>query len=130
VGLIARGLEARGLPTVSISTVWDITLAVKPPRLCFIDFPIGCPIGKPGMLDLQRQILRAVFAQAHKFGGEWMLHELPFQWSENGNRAWEEELKDLYRRGLDTVAAHVADHSRRGEALLGREDEFALRCNC
>jgi len=130
VGLIARGLEARGLPTVSMSTVWDITLAVKPPRPCFIDFPIGCPIGKPGLPDLQRQILRAVFAQAHKFGSEWMLHELPFQWSEDGSRVWEEDLKDLYRRGIDTVAAHVADHSRRGEVLLGQEDKFALRCNC
>ena len=115
---------------MSTSTVWDITIAVKPPRPCFIDFPIGCPIGKPGMPELQRQILRAILAQAHKFGAEWMLHELPFQWSEDGNRAWEEELKDLYRRGLGTVAAHVADHGRRGEVLLGQEDEFALRCNC
>ena len=115
---------------MSVSTVWDVTLAVKPPRSCFIDFPIGCPIGKPDMPDLQRQILRAVLAQAGKFTEEWTLHELAFQWSEDGSRAWEEELKDFYRRGLDTVAAHVADHSRRGETLLGQENAFALRCNC
>jgi hypothetical protein len=118
------------LPTVSLSTVWDITLAVKPPRPCFLDFPIGCPVGKPGMPEMQRQILKAVFAQAEKFTGDWALHELPFQWAKDGSRHWEEELKDLYRRGLGTVEAHVADHRRRGEALIGQEEAFALRCNC
>lgn len=115
---------------MSVSTVWDITAAIKPPRACFIDFPIGCAIGKPGMAELQRQVLKAILAQAGKFTDDWALHKLPFQWSEDGSRQWEEELKELYRRGLSTVEAHVADHTRRGEALLGQEKAFALRCNC
>lgn len=118
------------MPTVSMSTVWDITLAVKPPRACFVDFPIGCPIGKPRQPEWQRRVLRAIFAQAPRFSAEWALHELPFQFEANGGRQWEEELMELYRRGLGTVSAHVADHSKRGEVLLGREQEFALRCNC
>jgi len=105
-------------------------MAVKPPRVCFIDFPIGCPIGKPHLPELQRQVLRAIFAEVGQFTPGWTMHELLFQWSEDGSRAWEEELKELYQRGLDTVAAHVADHSRRGEALFGQEKVFALRCNC
>lgn len=115
---------------MSVSTVWDITSAVKPPRACFLDFPIGCPIGKPRMPELQREILKAVFAQAGKFTSDWSLHELPFQWANDGSRLWEEDLKELYRRGLGTVEAHVADHGRRGEALIGQEKAFALRCNC
>jgi len=105
-------------------------MAVKPPRGCFLDFPIGCPVGKPGMPELQRQILKAVFAQAGKFTGDWALHGLPFQWAEDGSRYWEEELKELYRRGLGTVAAHVADHTSRGESLIGKEKEISIRCNC
>ncbi|MDP2601339.1 MAG: hypothetical protein Q8S00_01915 [Deltaproteobacteria bacterium] len=58
------------------------------------------------------------------------MHELPFQWSEDGSRDWEEELKEIYRQGLGTVKAHVTDHSSRGESLFGQEKEFALRCNC
>ena len=115
---------------MSLSTVWDITMAVKPPRACFLDFPIGCPAGKPHMPELQRRILSAVLAQAEKFSGDWALHELPFQWAEDGSRGWEKELKELYRRGVGTVAAHVADHSRRGEVLIGQEPAFTLRCNC
>ena len=115
---------------MSLSTVWDITMAIKPPRACFLDFPIGCPAGKPHEAELQRQILKAVLRQAPKFGAVWSMHELPFQWSEGGSRDWEEELKEIYRQGLGTVKAHVADHSSRGESLVGQEKQFAVRCNC
>lgn len=118
------------MPTVNLSTVWDITSAIKPPRACFLDFPIGCPAGKPREPELQRQILKAVLRQAPKFGAVWSMHELPFQWSEDGSRDWEEELKDIYRQGLRTVEAHVTDHRSRGESLVGQEQKFAVRCNC
>jgi hypothetical protein len=118
------------LPTVNLSTVWDITSAIKPPRACFLDFPIGCPAGKPRQPELQREVLRAVLKQAPRFGGVWSMYEMPFQWSEDGSRDWEEELKEIYREGLPTVKAHVTDHTTRGESLVGKEKEFAIRCNC
>ena len=118
------------MPTVNFSTVWDITSAIKPPRACFLDFPIGCPAGKPHKSELQRQILKAALKQAPKFAGVWSMYELSFQWSEDGKREWEGELKEIYRRGLSTVEMHVTDHSTRGESLVGKENEFAIRCNC
>jgi|GEM_PF-1406112 len=33
--------------------------------------------------------------------------ELPFQWFADGRRDWEEEVRDLYRKGLSTVSRHV-----------------------
>jgi hypothetical protein len=118
------------LPTLNLTTVWDITSAIKPPRVCFLDFPIGCPAGKPHMAELQREILTAVLGQALKFADPWAIHELPFQWSPDGSRAWEEELQEVYRKGVRTVEAHVADHMSRGESLVGREKDLAIRCNC
>jgi len=118
------------LPTLNLSTVWDITSAIKPPRACFLDFPIGCPAGKPNEPEMQRQILKAVLKQAPMFNDTWRIYDLPFQWSEDGSRAWEEELKKIYRAGLRTVQAHVADHTARGESLVGQEKDFAVRCNC
>ena len=58
------------------------------------------------------------------------MFNFPFQWSEDGSRAWEEELRAIYRAELRTVRAHVADHTTRGETLVGQEKEFAVRCNC
>jgi D-proline reductase (dithiol) PrdB len=105
-------------------------MAFKPPRTVFLDFPLGCPAGKPDEPELQRNILRGALAAAPRFGAPWKIMKLPFQWSENGNRDWEETVKELYRRGLATVAAHVADHQTRGESLLDREKEFVIRCKC
>jgi hypothetical protein len=113
-----------------MSTLWETSMAVKPPRTVFLDFPLGCPGGKPNEPALQRSILRAALEAAPLFAEPWRIVQLPFEWSEDGNRHWEESVRELYRKGVATVAAHVADHQARGESLVGRENEFAIRCNC
>ncbi len=118
------------MPTLSMSTLWEVSMAFKPPRTLFLDFPLGCPAGKPNEPALQRDILRAALAAAPDFDTHWKIVELPFQWSADGSRYWEEEVKELYRRGLGTVRRHVADHQAVGEPLLDQETEFSLRCQC
>lgn len=113
-----------------MSTLWEVSKAFKPPRTVFLDFPLGCPAGKPHEPELQRAILRAALAAAPAFGSRWKLVELPFQWSADGGRQWEERVKELYRQGLSTVSRHVADHRAKGESLLDKEKEFSLRCHC
>jgi hypothetical protein len=105
-------------------------MAFKPPRTVFLDFPLGCPAGKPNEPELQRNILRTALEAAPLFGEPWRIVQVPFQWSQDGSRDWEESVRELYRKGLGTVAAHVADHLARGESLLDQEKEFAIRCNC
>lgn len=115
-----------------MSTLYEVTEAYKPPRPVFLDFPIGCPGGKPHQIEQQRDIARAVLAEAPTFDAEaeYRLHELPFQWSADGSRDWEEQLRDLYRAGAETVASHGVDHQAKGESLPGNERAFAIRCNC
>ena len=130
--VIARALEARGLPTLSMSVLLEAAEEAKPPRTCFLDFPLGCPAGKPHEAEQQREILRSALMAAPDFGGKpWHIKTLPFQWSPDGSRAWEEEVSELYRNdGLKVVMAHRDAHHERGESLVGREREFAIRCNC
>ena len=54
--VIARALEARGLPTLSMNVLWEAGQEMKPPRTCFLDFPLGCPAGKPHESVQQREI--------------------------------------------------------------------------
>jgi len=131
-GIIARALEARGLPTVSTSVLWEMSAAVKPPRTCFLDFPLGCPAGKPFAAAQQRDILRRVFELVPEFEpGAWAMRTLPFAWSADGDRSWEGITDDLYRNGgLAVTAAHMAAHAAVGESLVGRERAFAVKCNC
>jgi D-proline reductase (dithiol) PrdB len=130
--LIARALEARGLPTTSTSVLWEMSEAVKPPRACFLDFPLGCPAGKPHEPAQQRDILRRLFELAETFeGGTWAMKTLPFQWSAEGDRDWERVTDELYRNGgLAITARHMAAHANVGESLVGNEQAFAVRCNC
>jgi D-proline reductase (dithiol) PrdB len=118
------------MPTLSMSTLWEVSMAFKPPRTVFLDFPLGCPAGKPHDSEMQRAVLRAALAAAPTFDSDWKILELPFQWSADGSRQWEEEVRELYRRGLSTVSRHVADHRAVGESLLDNEQEFTVRCQC
>ncbi len=131
-GLIARALEARGLPTISTSVLWEMSAAVKPPRTCFLDFPLGCPAGKPHEAAQQREILRRTLELAPEFDpGNWAMKSLPFQWDVDGNRDWEIATEELYRGGgIKITDRHMAAHASVGESLLGNERAFAIKCNC
>ncbi len=131
-GLIARALEARGLPTISTSVLWEMSAAVKPPRTCFLDFPLGCPAGKPHEAAQQRDILRRTLQLAPEFDPqEWAMKSLSFQWDADGNRDWETVTEELYRSGgIKITDRHMAAHASVGESLLGNERAFAVKCNC
>jgi hypothetical protein len=47
VSLVARHLEAHGLPTVILGCARDIVEHCGAPRFVFSDFPLGNPAGKP-----------------------------------------------------------------------------------
>jgi len=48
----------RGTPTVLITVSPEVSNQMRPPRALYPNgFKIGNSLGKPGMLDLQRQIL-------------------------------------------------------------------------
>lgn len=57
--MIARVLEASGLPTTSISLVREHTEKLKVPRALFVPFPFGHPFGRPNDPALQHRVLRA-----------------------------------------------------------------------
>ena len=123
-------MEALGLPTLSMTCLREVSQAFKPPRTVFLDFPMGCPAGPPNEPERQCEILRAALERAPRFGEPWRILDLPFQWAPDGSREWEETVRELYRRGLNVVVRHVADHRTRGESLIGREKEFTIKCNC
>lgn len=57
VSLIARYLEAHGIPTVIMGCARDIVEQAGVPRFVWSDFPLGNSAGKPNDRDSQRQTL-------------------------------------------------------------------------
>jgi hypothetical protein len=87
VGLIAREIEAAGVPTISMTSAWDITEAVAPPRSVYVHYPLGHTTGRPGDREGQQAIVRAALHTGLGVKrGE--IAPLPFRWE--GDPGWEE----------------------------------------
>lgn len=59
-------IERAGIATVSISLLMEITERVDPPRVLFIDRPLGYPLGEPNDPAGQRAILERALALLNK----------------------------------------------------------------
>jgi hypothetical protein len=88
VGLIARVVEAAGIPTLCMTSALDITRAVNPPRAVFVNFPLGHQTGRPHQPDQQRQIVRDAMRAFETIERPGTIVELPYVWDPN-DRDWE-----------------------------------------
>jgi hypothetical protein len=62
VGLAQAAVEARGIPTVSVTMLEKVTEKIRPPRALSVPYPLGYPLGEPDNRGLQIEILRAMLA--------------------------------------------------------------------
>jgi len=120
VCLIARHLEAHGIPTLCLASALDIIEAGRPPRALFVDYPLGHTAGRPFDAANQREILDAAvdaFASVRTPGE--VVH-LSCRWSDSD--AWKASATDpeagdvrsprdttpRYQEESDRLAAEVA----------------------
>jgi len=57
VGIVARMIEAAGIPTMTLAVVKDIMESVRPPRVGLYEGELGSVAGKPKWPEHQRRIL-------------------------------------------------------------------------
>ena len=88
VGLIAREIEKAGIPTLSMTSAYDITEAVRPPRSVFLNFPLNHQTGKANDVPLQRQILLDAFRAFEMLWAPGQILTLPYVWDPN-DHGWE-----------------------------------------
>ncbi len=115
VSLVARHLEANGIPTVVFAAARDIVEHCGVARLVHSDFPLGNPCGEPFNVDQQRSILefglklleraflpRTTVQTPYRWsrGDDWkdliLTPEQPFQ-TPDGEKEWLAR-KELYRK--------------------------------
>ncbi|MEO0784300.1 MAG: glycine/sarcosine/betaine reductase selenoprotein B family protein [Pseudomonadota bacterium] len=56
---IAHYLESEGIVTTGIALIRENAEALQPPRLLWVTFPLGYPLGKPNDPPFQRQVIEA-----------------------------------------------------------------------
>ena len=104
MGLIARAVEAAGIPTISMTSALDITQSVKPPRSVFVNFPLGHQTGKPHEQELQRSIVRDTFRALETISTPGEIVTLPYAW-DGGDDGWEDlEYRPGYLRAYTRTA--------------------------
>lgn len=64
VSLVQTELERRGIATVSLSVMPDITRRLAPPRALVLDAPLGAVLGAPGDAGAHEAVLRRMLALA------------------------------------------------------------------
>ncbi|WP_428120958.1 hypothetical protein [Candidatus Poriferisodalis sp.] len=90
MGLIARAIEAEGIPTLSMSSVRDITRAAWPPRAVFLDYPLGHTSGRARDTKLNLAILRETFAAFENLRVPGSMAHLRHRWSDSDR--WKDKV--------------------------------------
>lgn len=127
--MLARGIEARGMPTLMMSTFIDIAEAYKPPRAAVVDYPVGSPCGRTNDPEHQRQTLRTALQSVPLDVESRQLVELDLPYQLDGGRDWIEKTLENYRARFDVVIENAVAHEP-SESIVGKEEEFAIRCDC
>jgi hypothetical protein len=92
VSLVARHLEANGIPTVVLGCARDIVEQCGVPRFVFSDFPLGNPVGRPSDKPMQRSIVGLALDVLESSVAPRTTVQTPFVWSPD--HSW----KDRYLR--------------------------------
>jgi hypothetical protein len=82
VGLVARKIEAAGIPTVTLNMIWTYQNLVGMPRVAAIEHPFGRPYGDVGDKETQAAVLSAALDVATTAKSPGHVEHLPFRWHE------------------------------------------------
>lgn len=95
MSLVARHLEANGIPTIMLGCAKDIVESAGVPRFLFSDFPLGNSCGKPFDPESQSAIIAMALDLLDSARAPRTTVQTPFRWAEDA--AWK---RDFYRLDL------------------------------
>jgi hypothetical protein len=117
VGLVARHLEANGIPTVVMGAAKDIVEHCGVPRFLFSDVPLGNSAGRPFDVESQALTLELALRVLETAPAARTTVQSPLRWNEsaewkldfnNLDRMTPEQLAER-RKEFETVKATIKD---------------------
>ena len=112
MGLVARVIEAAGIPTVTLEMVWIFQRMIGIPRVAAIEHPFARPFGDVSDIATQRAVLLAALALFETAREPGHVEHLPMRWPPDPDerRSW-----------------HPAEPSPIGALLLERRRRIEAR---
>jgi hypothetical protein len=115
VSLVARHLEANGIPTAIMGCAKDIVEHCGVPRFLFSDFPLGNSAGKPHDIDSQALTLELALRVLESAPAARTTLQSPLRWREDAD--WKPQYSNISkltpediaerRKEFDTVKATI-----------------------
>ena len=102
MSLIARHLEANGLPTVVMGSAKDIVELCGVPRVLFSDVPLGHSAGRPHDAVSQAETLELALRVLESAPGPRTTMQSPQRWHEDAT--WKLDYNDLDRMTPEEIA--------------------------
>ena len=102
MSLVARHLEANGLPTVIVGSALDIVEHCGVPRLVFSDFPLGNAAGKPRDRASQELTLELALRTLESAPAARTTVQSPLRWSDSDE--WKVDYSNPERASREELA--------------------------
>ena len=115
MSLVARYLEAAGVPTVIIGSARDIVEECGVARFLFVDFPLGNPCGKPWDVGMQNDIVAAALTLLEKSWEPRTTVQRSEIWNAENDTGWRETYMLVDATNRDALA-RAGEERRRAQA--------------
>ncbi len=102
VSLVARHLEANGIPTVIMGAAKDIVEYCGVPRFLFSDFPLGNSAGRPNDVESQAQTLEMALRVLETAPAGRTTVQSPLRWREDAS--WKLDYNNLAKLTPEDIA--------------------------
>jgi hypothetical protein len=115
--LVARHLEAFGIPTVVMGCAKDIVEHAEVPRFLFSDFPLGNSAGKPHDVTSQDRTLELALRVLEAAPGPCTTMQSPLRWSEDAS--WKLDYNNIAQMSSEELARRRAEFDKQKEIARG-----------
>jgi len=123
VSLIARHLEANGIPTVVMGCAKDIVEHCGVPRFLFSDFPLGNSAGRPHDPDSQRLTLELALQLLETAPGPRTTLQSPLHWP--ADPRWKLDFSNIDQLSDEEIARRRQEFDKSKAVAKQRREEAA-----
>jgi len=125
VSLVARHLEANGIPTIVMGCAKDIVEHAGVPRFLFSDFPLGNAAGRPNDVESQAFTMELALTVLETAAGPRTTVQSPLRWSESPD--WKLDFSNISQLSDEEIAQRKADFDKVKEVAKARRAEDGLK---
>lgn len=125
MSLIARHLEANGVPTVIMGCAKDLVEYCGAPRFLFSDFPLGNAAGKPNNPDSQAFTLELAMKVLETAPGPRTTVQSPLRWNADGR--WKLDFSNIDQETPEELAARKKAFDEVKEVAKKRREQDGLK---